>query len=75
MRLDLSSLRISAAGLMFCAAAFLAAEAVTWAMRRQFWIDWFLATPVLFRRALYSALMAAFLLLFQGKVTFIYARF
>jgi hypothetical protein len=44
-------------------------------MRRRFWIDWFAATPVLFRRALYSALIVAVLLLFKGTVTFIYAKF
>jgi alginate O-acetyltransferase complex protein AlgI len=74
-RFDLWSLGISRSALALCAVAFLGAEAVTWAMRRQFWIDWFLATPVLFRRALYSALFVTFLLLFQGTVTFIYARF
>jgi len=75
LRLDLWSLGISAPALLLCAGAFLASEAVTWAMRRQFWIDWFRATPVLFRRALYYALIAAVLLLFQGTGTFIYAGF
>jgi len=75
MRFDLSLLGISALALTLCALAFLACEAVTWAVRRRFWIDWFAATPVLFRRALYSALVVAVLLLFKGTVTFIYAKF
>jgi D-alanyl-lipoteichoic acid acyltransferase DltB (MBOAT superfamily) len=75
MRLDLESLGVSAPVLLLCAVGFLASEAVTWASRRPFWVDWFLGTPVLFRRALYYALMAAVLLLFQGGGTFIYAGF
>jgi hypothetical protein len=75
LRFDLPLLGISARALMLCALAYLACEAVTWAMRRRFWIDWFAATPVLFRRALYCALIATVLFLFKGTVTFIYAKF
>jgi alginate O-acetyltransferase complex protein AlgI len=74
-RFDLSLLGMSASALMLCAIAFLATEAVTWAARRQFWIDWFLARPVFFRRAMYYALIAAVLFLFKGTLTFIYAQF
>jgi hypothetical protein len=66
---------MSALALMLCALAFLVCEAVTWAMKRQFWIVWFAATPIFLRRALYGALVVAVLLLFKGTVTFIYAKF
>jgi D-alanyl-lipoteichoic acid acyltransferase DltB (MBOAT superfamily) len=75
IRFDPSLLGLSARALMLCVAAFLASEAVVWAMRQRFWIDWFAATPVFFRRVLYGALIAVVLLMFQGGVSFIYARF
>jgi hypothetical protein len=75
LRFDLSLLGMSAHVLMLCAIAFVASEAVTWATRRQYWIDWFAAAPVFFRRALYASLIALVLVLFQGGVAFIYARF
>jgi D-alanyl-lipoteichoic acid acyltransferase DltB (MBOAT superfamily) len=75
VRFDQSLLGISTSGLMVCALAYLASEAVTWAMRQQFWIDRYFALPVLFRRALSYALIVTVLLRFKGTVTFIYARF
>jgi alginate O-acetyltransferase complex protein AlgI len=75
MRIDFSLLGMPAVALLLCAVAFLASEAVSWAMRRQFYIDYFLATPVLFRRAVYCSLIIAVLFMFHGSVTFIYAHF
>jgi hypothetical protein len=75
LRFDLSWLGISAATLMFCAISALATDGVTWAARRRFWIDWFFATPVFFRRVVYCALIGAVLFLYKGTVTFIYAQF
>jgi alginate O-acetyltransferase complex protein AlgI len=75
LRFDMQLLGVSMRVLPLCAIAYLATEAISWGMRRQFWVDQFLAIPVFFRRTLYYAVIATVLFLFRGAVTFIYARF
>lgn len=74
-RFDPQLLGISPASLMFCAVAFLACEALTWAARQRSWAETFFATPMVFRKAVYGGLIVCVLLLFKGNVEFIYARF
>jgi hypothetical protein len=74
-RFDPALLGVSFRPLILCFIALLATDAVTWAIQRQIWVDWFFTTPVFFRRALYCALAATVLLFFKGSLTFIYARF
>ncbi|PWU14623.1 MAG: hypothetical protein C5B50_16945 [Verrucomicrobia bacterium] len=75
MRCDASLLGLSAPGLVLCGVAFLVSEVVTWMARQRIWSEWFVTTPILFRRALYCALLVAVLFLYKGSVTFIYAQF
>ena len=75
VRFDVALLGVSTRALAFCLIAYLMSEAVTWAMRRKFWIDWYVATPVFFRRGLYGALVAVVLVQSKETVAFIYARF
>ena len=74
LRFDPSSLAVLCV-LILGVIAFLASEAVTWAMRRQYWIDRFAAAPGFFLLGLDALLIALVLVLFQGGVTFIYADF
>lgn len=75
LRFNPALVGLSPSILMLCIVAFLASDAVTWAAQQPSWRERFFGTPVLLRRAIYCALIAAVLLLFQGTVTFIYAGF
>ena len=74
-RFDLSALEISKHNLMLCVIGFIVMEAINWAMRRRFWIDWFFSWPKFARWGLYYAAITLLLFLFKGDMTFIYAQF
>lgn len=75
MRFDPTLLGMSLTEIALCAVAFLASEALVWTMRRHAWSDVFQGMQPCLRRAAYCALVAAVLLMFKGKVAFIYAGF
>jgi alginate O-acetyltransferase complex protein AlgI len=75
LRFDLTSLRISSFALVFCALAFVASEAATWAFRKNSYANSFLSSPLLFRRFVYCTMAASILYLYRGSLTFIYAGF